>query len=102
VDKVRARLRAIDWTDPKYIDTAAEGYGTRGYRSLSMSAVVDEYERYEAQTLTGIWHQAPDKIADWMIAADREKALEVYWELCARMPTMVFYFPNHGVVKNNG
>jgi len=51
VDKVRARLRAIDWTDPKYIDTAAEGYGTRGYRSLSMSAVVDEYERCETQTL---------------------------------------------------
>jgi hypothetical protein len=34
VVKVRARLRAIDWTDPKYIDTAAEGHGTRGYRSL--------------------------------------------------------------------
>jgi hypothetical protein len=51
VEKVRARLQAIDWTDPKYIDTAAEGYGTRGYRSLSMSAVVDEYERCKTQAL---------------------------------------------------
>jgi hypothetical protein len=101
VENVRARLRAIDWTDPKYIDTA-EGYGERGYRSLSMSAVVDEYERCKTQTLTDIWHQTPDKIADWMIAADREKALEVYWELCARMPTMTFYFPSHGVVENDG
>ena len=101
VENVRARFRAIDWTDPKYIDVA-ESYGARGYRSLSMSAVVDEYERCKTQTLTDIWHQPADKIADWMIAADREKALEVYWELCARMPTMIFYFPNHGVVKDNG
>jgi hypothetical protein len=85
VEKVRARLQAIDWTDPKYIDTAAEGYGTRGYRSLSMSAVVDEYERYKAQTLTDIWHQAPDKIADWMMAADRKKAAKVRWALGERL-----------------
>jgi hypothetical protein len=48
VENVRARLRAIDWTDPKYIDTA-EGYGERGYRSLSMSVVGEEYERCEKQ-----------------------------------------------------
>jgi hypothetical protein len=78
VEKVRARLRAIDWTDPKYIDTAAEGHGTRGYRSLSMSAVVDEYERCKTQALTDIWHQDPEKVADWMIAADREKAAELW------------------------
>jgi hypothetical protein len=99
VEQVRARVRAIDWSDPKYID-AAECYGKRGYRSLSMNAVVDEYERYKTQALTDIWHQAPDKIADWMIAADREKALEVYWALCARMPTMIFYLPSHGLVEN--
>jgi hypothetical protein len=100
VETVRARFRAIDWSDLKYVD-AAEGYGARGYRSLAMGAVVDEYERCKTQTLTDIWHQPADKIADWMIAADHEKALEVYWALCARMPTMVFYFPNHGVVENN-
>jgi hypothetical protein len=100
VETVRARLQEIDWSDPKYFD-AAESYGARGYRTLSMSAVVDEYERCKGQTLTEIWHQSPDKIADWMIAADRDKTLEVYWELCARVPTMIFYFPNHGVVENN-
>jgi hypothetical protein len=99
-EQVRAKFRAIDWSDPKYID-AAEGYGARGYRSLSMSAVVDEYKSCKTQTLTDIWHESADKIADWMIAADREKAREVYWELCTRMPTMILYFPSHGVVENN-
>ena len=28
-----------------------------------------------------IWHQTADKIADWMIAADREKAAKVWWAL---------------------
>jgi hypothetical protein len=53
VEKVRARLQAVDWTDPKYID-AAESYGARGYRSLSMSAVIDEYERCETQALPDV------------------------------------------------
>jgi hypothetical protein len=77
VENVRARFRAIDWTDPKYID-AAESYGARAYRSLSMSAVIDEYERCKTEVLSNIWHQAPDKIADWMIADDRTKAAEVW------------------------
>jgi hypothetical protein len=74
----------LDWTDPKYID-AAESYGARGYRSLSMSAVVDEYERCKTQTLTNIWHEPAGKIADWMIAADREKAAKVRWALGERL-----------------
>lgn len=77
VEQVRARFRAIDWSDLKYVD-AAESYGARGYRSLSMGAVVDEYERCKTQTLTDIWHQTPDNIADWMMAADREKAVGVW------------------------
>ena len=108
VEKVRARFRAIDWTDPKYIDTA-EGYGARGYRSLSMSAVVDEYERCKTQTLTDIWHQTPDKIADWMIAADREKAAEVWRAWGARLtssefsgssrttPMLALFLSGHGI-----
>jgi hypothetical protein len=76
VATVRARFQTIDWSDPKYID-AAEGYGVRGYRTLSMNAVVEEYEACKTQKLTDIWHQAPDKIADWMITADREKAAEI-------------------------
>ena len=47
-----------------------------------------------------LWSRTAEEIADWMIAADREKALEVYWALCARMPTMIFYFPSHGLVEN--
>jgi hypothetical protein len=50
VEKVRAKLRAIDWSDPKYLD-AAESYGARGYRTLSMSAVLDEYERCKRELL---------------------------------------------------
>jgi hypothetical protein len=100
VEKVRARFRSIDWPNRKNI-VVEGGYGTRGYPSLSMGAVVAEYERCKTQTLADIWQKSADKIADWMIAADREKALEVYWELCARMPTMILYFPSHGVVENN-
>ena len=43
-----------------------------------MGAVVDEYERCGTEALTDIWHQAPEMVADWMIAADREKAGEVW------------------------
>lgn len=43
VDRVRDRIRTIDWTDAKYID--AEGHRDRGYPSLSRAAIVDEYER---------------------------------------------------------
>jgi hypothetical protein len=97
VEAVRARFRAIDWTDPKYID-AAESYGARGYRTLSMSAVVDEYERCKTQTLTEIWHQTPDKIADWMIAADPEKAGKVCMALLERSSASsmaILYFSGH-------
>jgi hypothetical protein len=88
VETVRARFRAIDWSDLKYVD-AAEGYGARGYRSLAMSAVVDEYERCRTQTLTDIWHQPADKIADWMIAADPEKAGKV----CMALLSVVAHRP---------
>jgi hypothetical protein len=77
VEKVRARFRAIDWSDLKYVD-AAEGYGARGYRSLSMSAVIVEYERCGTQALTDIWRQAPEMVADWMIADDPVKAAKVW------------------------
>src|SRR5262249_34913753 len=33
--------------------------------------------RNKAETLTDIWHQAPNEIADWMRAADPEKAGKV-------------------------
>jgi hypothetical protein len=97
VETVRARFRAIDWSDLKYVD-AAEGYGARGYRSLSMSAVVDEYERCKTQTLTDIWHQPADKIADWMIAADPEKAGKVCMLLLERSSASsmaILYFSGH-------
>ena len=97
VEAVRARFRAIDWTGAKYID-AAESYGARGYRTLSMSAVVDEYERCKTQTLTDIWHQTPDKIADWMIAADPEKAGKVCMALRERSSASsmaILYFSGH-------
>jgi hypothetical protein len=97
VEKVRARFRAIDWTDPKY-DAAAEGCGARGYPSLSMAAVVDEYERCKTQTLTDIWHQPADKIADWMIEADPEKAGKVCMALLERSSASsmaILYFPGH-------
>jgi hypothetical protein len=84
VEKVRARFRAIDWADPKY-DDDAEGRGARGYPSLSMSAVVDEYERCETQALANIWHQDADTIADLLVAADREKAGEVWRALGERL-----------------
>jgi hypothetical protein len=77
VENVRARFRAIEWTDPKSID-AGESYGAHGYRSLSMSAVVDEYERCKTQTLTEIWHQTPEKIAEWLVADDPKKAAELW------------------------
>lgn len=97
VETVRARFRAIDWSDLKYVD-AAESYGARGYRSLSMSAVVGEYERCKTQTLTDIWHQPADKIADWMIAADPEKAGKVCMVLLERSSASsmaILYFPGH-------
>jgi hypothetical protein len=84
VEKVRARFRAIDWSDLKY-DAAAEGCGARGYPSLSMSAVVDEYERCETQALANIWHRDADTIADLLVAADREKAGEVWRALGERL-----------------
>jgi hypothetical protein len=97
VETVRARFRAIDWSDLKYVD-AAEGYGARGYRSLSMTAVVDEYKRCKTQTLTDIWHQPADKIADWMIAADPEKAGKVCMALLERSSASsmaILYFSGH-------
>jgi hypothetical protein len=97
VETVRARFRAIDWSDLKYAD-AAESYGARGYRSLSMSAVVDEYKRCKTQTLTDIWHQPADKIADWMIAADPEKAGKVCMALLERSSASsmaILYFSGH-------
>jgi hypothetical protein len=48
--------------------------------SLSMSAVVEEYERCNAQTLTDIWHQDPVTIVEWMVADDPAKATEI-WRL---------------------
>jgi hypothetical protein len=41
---VRARLAAISWDDPKYLN-AATGHAERGYKAISMSAVVAEYDR---------------------------------------------------------
>jgi hypothetical protein len=61
----------------------------RGTASIPTPAFID------------LWNRTAEEIADWMVAADREKAHEVYWELCARMPTMVLYFPGHGIVENN-
>jgi hypothetical protein len=98
VEKVRARFRAIDPTDPKY-DAAAEGYGARGYYpSLSMSAVVDEYERRKAQTLADIWHESADKIADWMIAADREKTGEVWLLLGERLAPSLLLLSSRSIL----
>jgi hypothetical protein len=77
VEKVRARFRAIDWRDPKCLD-AAEAYGARGYASLSMSAVVDEYERMQA--LTNLLHQHSEKFVELLVADDPEKAAEI-WRL---------------------
>jgi hypothetical protein len=101
VETVRARFRAIDWSDLKYAD-AAESYGRRGYRSLSMSAVVDEYERCKTQALTDIWQQAPDEIADWMRAADPQKASEVALALLVKsakgarvLHVSALYFSDH-------
>jgi hypothetical protein len=63
-----------------------------------MSAVVDEYERCKTQTLTDIWHQPADKIADWMIAADPEKAGKVCMALLERSSASsmaILYFSGH-------
>jgi hypothetical protein len=100
VETVRARFRAIDWSDLKYVD-AAEGYGAHGYRSLSMSAVVDEYERCETQALTDIWHQDADTIADLLVAADREKAGEVWRALGERLASSmsILFFTGHCIGK---
>jgi hypothetical protein len=43
-----------------------------------MSAVVDEYERCKTQTLTDIWHQPADKIAERLVADDPKKAAELW------------------------
>jgi hypothetical protein len=97
VEQVRATFRAIDWSNPKYVD-AAESYGARGYRSLSMSAVVDEYERYKAQALTDIWQKGPEEIANWMIAADPEKAGKVCVALLERSSASsmsILFFSGH-------
>lgn len=98
VEKVRARFRAIDWSDPKYID-AAESYGARGYRSLSMSAVVDEYERCKTEAMTDIWHKEPEEIADWMIARDSGKAGKVALALLERSASSmsILFFSGHCV-----
>lgn len=50
VEKVRARFRAIDWSDLKYIETA-EDHRDRGYPSLSMDAVVEDYEACKMQAV---------------------------------------------------
>jgi hypothetical protein len=97
VERVRARFRAIDWTDPKYID-AAESYGARGYRSLSMSAVVNEYERWKTQTLMDIWHQTSEKIVDWMMAADREKTGEVCRLLVERLAPSLLLLSSRSIL----
>ena len=101
VEAVRARLRMIDWGDPKYID-AAESYRARGYRTLSMSAVVDGYARCKTQALRDIWLQAPDEIADWMRAADPQKASEVALALLVKsakgarvLHVSALYFSDH-------
>jgi hypothetical protein len=102
VELVRARFRAI----AKNIKGAAVG-GARGYYpSLSMGAVVDEYERCETQALTNIWHESADKIADWMIAADGEKAFALWRALGERLapcmlllssqPILVLHACGHG------
>jgi hypothetical protein len=44
VSLVRARIAAISWDDPKYLNAAA-GHAERGYKAISMSAVVAEYDR---------------------------------------------------------
>jgi hypothetical protein len=46
--------------------------------SLSMSAVVDEYEGMRAPT--NLLHQDPDKFVELLVADDREKATEI-WRL---------------------
>ena len=45
---------------------APESCGARGYPSLSMSAVVDEYERRRRKHCGHLWHRDPKTIADWM------------------------------------
>jgi len=110
VENVRARFRAIDWSDPKYID-AAEGYGARGYRTLSMSAVVDEYERCKTQSLTGLWHQDRKKLAERLVADDPEKAAELWRELgewvvpsilmLSSQPILYLHFCCHGIDKRH-
>jgi hypothetical protein len=87
VEAVRARFRAIDWTDPKYID-AAESYGARGHRTLSMSAVVDEYERMQA--LTNLLHQESDKVVELLVTDDPEKAAELWRLLGERLAPLWF------------
>jgi len=67
---------------------SAESYGKRGYRSLSMSAVVDEYERMQA--LTNLLHQESDKIVEVLVADDSEKAAEVWRLLGERLAPSMF------------
>lgn len=44
VAQVRARLAAITRDDPKYLN-AATGHAERGYKAISMAAIVAEYDR---------------------------------------------------------
>jgi hypothetical protein len=44
-----------------------------------------------------LWNRTGEEIADWMIAADREKALEVYRVLSARLASLIFFFSGHGI-----
>ena len=44
VAAVRARLTSVSWDSPKYLNIAA-GHAERGYKAISMTAVVAEYDR---------------------------------------------------------
>jgi hypothetical protein len=102
VEKVQARFRAIDWSDLKYVD-AAEGRGARAYPSLSMSAIVDEYERCKTEAsqrpaAVNICHLEPDKIVEWLMT-DPDKAAEVWRALGARLASSmsVLLLAWHGI-----
>ena len=46
-----------------------------------------------------LWHQDPEEIADLLVAADREKAAEVWRMLGERLASSmsIFFFSGHGI-----
>jgi Protein of unknown function (DUF3102) len=78
--------------------------------AIASPSKLDAYmTKPERQTLTDIWHQTSEKIVDWMMATDREKALELWWALGARLtssefsgsslttPMLALFLSGHGI-----